>query len=228
MTPTRAVVFDLYGTLTDPAVESGRGRLDVEMAALVGADPVRWTAAMRASFTARATGAWGSVPEILRRLCAEAGVSLAPAPLVRAVEMRLVHHRRLTEPRPEAARVIRALRDRGLRIAVLSDATPEIDLTWRAFALRELIDAAVFSCHVGARKPASVMYDTVTARLGTPAAECLYVGDGSSGELTGAERCGMSAIRIAADHGMHLDEDTAWSGTTIAGLDDLLPIVERR
>jgi putative hydrolase of the HAD superfamily len=221
----RAVVFDLYGTLTDPAVESRRRGLDAELAAVVGADPAAWSAAMRSSFTARATGAWGPPAQILRRLCDELRLDVAPDVFERAVEIRLAHHRRLTAPRPEAERVVRSLRDHGLRTAVLSDATPEIDETWRTFELRGWIDVAVFSCRLGRRKPASETYDAVTTRLGVRPQECLYVGDGSSGELRGAERAGMRALRIASDHGERLDPDTDWAGTTIARLDELLPIV---
>jgi putative hydrolase of the HAD superfamily len=198
------------------------------MAAVVGADPERWAAAMRSSFTARATGAWGSVEQILRRLCDEVRVEVPPDVLGRAVATRLAHHRQLTVPRREADRVIRTLRRLGFRVAVLSDATPEIDETWRTFELRALIDVAVFSCRLGCRKPAAAMYEAVVTRLGTRPEECLYVGDGSSGELTGAERAGMRAVKIAADHGMHLDVDAAWTGTTISNLDELLPIAAPR
>jgi len=227
-TNLRAVVFDLYGTLTDPAVESRRGEFDVAMAAVVGADPVRWAAAMRASFTARATGAWGDEREIMRRLCDETGARVPPPVLDRAVETRLAHHRALTVARPEAARVLRALRGRGLLVAVLSDCTPEIEHTWRTFELRGLIDVAVFSCRLGCRKPAPAMYDAATSGLGAGPEECLYVGDGSSRELTGAERAGLRAVKIAADHGRHIDPDTGWVGTTISSLDELPPIVAPR
>jgi putative hydrolase of the HAD superfamily len=225
MTSVQAVVFDLYGTLTDPAVESRRGEYDVALAAIVGADPAKWAAAMRASFTPRATGVWGAAPQILRRLCDETGVVVSADVLERAVEARLDHHRRLTVPRPEAGRVLRAVRDRGLRIGVLSDCTPEMETTWPSFELRDLVDVAVFSCDVGRRKPAAVLYEMATARLGTPPSRCLYVGDGSSGELSGARRAGMRAVRIVADHGMHIDEETDWDGPTIASLDELLPML---
>jgi putative hydrolase of the HAD superfamily len=228
VTDVRAVVFDLYGTLTDPAVESGRRNLDAAMAGVVGADVGRWAAAMRSSFTARSTGAWGSVEQILRRLCDEVRVEVSSEVLERAVATRLAHHRQLTAPRPEADRVIRTLRGRGIRIAVLSDCTPEIDRTWPSFELRGLIDVAVFSCHLGCRKPAAAMYEAVVTRLATRPQDCLYVGDGSSGELSGAERAGMRAVRIAADHGMHIDVDVSWVGTTIPSLDELPAIASPR
>jgi len=222
MSELRAVVFDLYGTLTDPAVEARRVECDRALAAIVGADGARWTAAMRASFAARATGAWGDARSILRRLCDEVGVDPPADVFEEAVRARLVHHRELTAPRPEGARVLRALRDRGLRTAVMSDCTPEIETTWRSFPLRPLFDATVFSCEMRVKKPSEAMYAAVTTRLRVRPAECLYVGDGSSGELRGAERVGMRAVRIAADHGNHVDEERDWTGDAIATLDELL------
>jgi putative hydrolase of the HAD superfamily len=221
-----AVVFDLYGTLTDPDVEVRRPQYDAVLARVAGASPEAWTAAMRASFTERATGAWGGVEEILRRICGGLGLDPNAETLARLVELRIEHHRTLTAPRVEACDVLRRLRGRDVRIGVVSDCTPEIEFTWPTFAPATLVDAAVFSCRTGERKPAAIMYEQVVRRLDVDPRACWYVGDGSSRELTGAERFGMQAIKIDGAVGAGIDEDVDWTGPRIRRLDELLPLIE--
>jgi phosphoglycolate phosphatase-like HAD superfamily hydrolase len=58
---------------------------------------------------------------------------------------------------------------------------------------------------------------------------CLYVGDGSSRELTGASRVGMHAVLIRvpyedSDDAHRLDAEE-WQGSTVSALEDLLALV---
>ena len=60
--------------------------------------------------------------------------------------------------------------------------------------------------------------------------QCLYIGDGGSQELTGAEAVGMTAVRLAApDLKNHLvfDQDDTFDGQTITTLTDVLTLVDR-
>jgi putative hydrolase of the HAD superfamily len=54
----------------------------------------------------------------------------------------------------------------------------------------------VFSWREGCRKPDQRLYATVAERLGVPAAECWYVGDGGSREHDGARRAGMRPVLV--------------------------------
>jgi putative hydrolase of the HAD superfamily len=50
------------------------------------------------------------------------------------------------------------------------------------------------------------------------------VGDGGSGELTGAEQAGMTALRLEAPDAAETniyDPDTAWSGMAVASLSEV-------
>ncbi len=55
---------------------------------------------------------------------------------------------------------------------------------------------AVFSWQEGYRKPDPRLYATVSRRLGVPAAESWYVGDGGSREHEGARRAGMRPVLV--------------------------------
>ena len=113
-----------------------------------------------------------------------------------------------TRLRADAVPVLAALRQRGLRTGVISDCTHELPAFLPQLAVAPLLDVRVFSVQVGRCKPDPALYLAACQRLGLAPGDCLYVGDGGSQELTGAERAGMTAVRLAAP-----DLATTWSST---------------
>jgi putative hydrolase of the HAD superfamily len=83
-----------------------------------------------------------------------------------------------------------------LKIGVLSDCTDEIPILWPASVYADLVDAAVFSCVLGVRKPDQRTYAAVLTDLHVPAERCVYVGDGGSSELSGARTAGLRPVLL--------------------------------
>ncbi|MFG2044182.1 HAD family hydrolase [Dactylosporangium sp. NPDC048998] len=192
----RAVVFDFFGTLTDPGVEAGRrGAAAVTAAALgVPADPF-WQV-MRETFTERITGVHGDTRGMLRMIAERCGTEPTAAQLDAAVEAHHAGAVPLWRPRPGALDVLAGLRARGLRLGVLSDCGAELCQGWPSTVYAPYIDATVFSWQEGARKPDPRLYATAARRLGVAAAECWYVGDGGSREHQGALAAGMRPVLV--------------------------------
>ena len=84
----------------------------------------------------------------------------------------------------------------GFRIGLVTDCSWETVLLWPETPLPPYFDSTVFSCAVGMRKPDPRIYALACDQLGLAPERCLYVGDGDSDELAGAERVGMTALRI--------------------------------
>jgi putative hydrolase of the HAD superfamily len=87
--------------------------------------------------------------------------------------------------------------------------------------IAELLDATVYSVHLGVTKPHPALFQTVCHRLGVRPEQCVYVGDGGGRELSGARSVGMTAVRLAApDLVSHLvfDREPDWDGATVASL----------
>jgi putative hydrolase of the HAD superfamily len=126
---------------------------------------------------------------------------------------------------PGALDALDALRARGLRTAVASNAPFPPEMMHRQAALTGIaarVDAVVFSSEVGRRKPAPELYRAALDRLGVPAAEALYVGDRPVEDYDGPSRLGMRAVLCTA-----LARRPAGDGIpTIAGLGDLAVYVE--
>ncbi|WP_432972664.1 HAD family hydrolase [Dactylosporangium sp. CA-233914] len=192
----RAVVFDFFGTLTDPGIEGGRRDAAAVTAAALGVPAAAFWAAMVASFTERITGVHGGTRDVLREMARRCGVEPGEVRLDAAVE---AHHHGsvpLWKPRPGALELLAALRGRGLRLAVLSDCGAELCQGWAGTPYAPLVDATVFSWQEGTRKPDPRLYAAAAERLRTAADECWYVGDGGSREHQGALAAGMRPVLV--------------------------------
>jgi putative hydrolase of the HAD superfamily len=222
----RAVVFDFFGTLTRPI---RRGPDHLETARILGCDPTLMTALLDASYYRRASGDLGSAADNLRWIAARAGVDPSDEMVRAAVACRLRAVRHDTELRDEAVPVLWALRLRGLRTALVSDCTHELPVLLPSLPVAPLLDIAVFSVEEGVCKPDPSIYLAACQRLGVAPAECLYIGDGGSHELTGAAEVGMTAVRLAApDLADHLvfGADVDWPGRAVARLVGVLDEVD--
>lgn len=214
----RAILFDFYGTLTSACT---RGPAHATVPRLLGCDPADYFAVLDTSFYPRCRGAYGDALATMRWIAAELGVRVTPGRLRAAQAARLTAVRADTHLRPEAVPVLWRLRRAGVRLAVVSDCAWELPEIMHALPVGHLLDAKVYSVHVGQSKPHPRMYLTACERLGVEPEECVFVGDGGSRELTGAESLGMRAIRLAApdlaDHLQYASDD-AFTGKVAVSL----------
>ncbi|WP_433044927.1 HAD family hydrolase [Dactylosporangium sp. CS-033363] len=219
----RAVVFDFFGTLTDPGVEAGRRDAAFATAAALGVPPEAFWTAMASSFTERITGRHGDTRATLAEMARRCGEEPSGARLDAAVA---AHHQGsvpLWRPRPGVLGVLAGLRGRGLRLGVLSDCGAELCQGWDGTAYAPLIDATVFSWQERARKPSPRLYATIAERLGVAPGECWYVGDGGSREHQGARDTGMRPVLVtnAGYPGAAAHRDDPDSFTPPDAVDDL-------
>jgi putative hydrolase of the HAD superfamily len=220
------VIFDLFGTLTGG--ESARDHHLEAMAKALGAPPDDFRRVMRESFDRRAKGHLGGLRQTLGIVCDELGLTPSSKTLEQAVQIRMNGELQMLQPRQGAVEILHELRDRGLRIGLLSDCTPEILDIWPGLAYADLFDSAIRSCEVGWRKPDPRMYEAVLRGLGLEAADCLYVGDGGSSELRGAEAVGLRPVllRVAGEEYFRYDQEASWSGQTIEHLGQVLTLLD--
>lgn len=222
-----AVVFDFFGTLT-PSTPTGiwdeharRG------AAPLGIPAQQWLQALHVSFPERATGSLGDLRQTLRTLALRCGIDPGEEALATACAARFASQQELFVLRPDAAATLGRLRAMGLRVGVLSDCTVELTECWASLPLAPLVDAAVLSCLEGRRKPDPELFTTVASRLGVTPRDCLYVGDGGGGELTGASAAGMAAVMLRASDWAANDaysREDGWAGPALSCLAQV-PIV---
>ncbi len=81
------------------------------------------------------------------------------------------------EPFPDTVSTLRALRDRGVPVGVVSDTGFDLRPVFHALGMSSWIDVVVLSCEHGACKPDPSVFRTACARLGIEPAATLMVGD---------------------------------------------------
>lgn len=122
---------------------------------------------------------------------------------------------------PESQRCLIALRQRGLRLAVLTNfALPSIQLTLRHVGLDpSWFSALLSSAMIGIRKPDPAAYLAATEALGLPPQECVFVDDLLE-NVEAACALGMRGVLIDRQR-----RSEAGHVTRIDSLDGLLDLV---
>jgi len=130
-----------------------------------------------------------------------AGLEVPADTLYRILDLEQRCWDRAVRVAPGALEALDALRERGLRTAVASNAPfpPEMmHRQARLTGIAQRVDAVVFSSEVGRRKPAPELYQAALDRLGVTAREALFVGDREVEDFDGPRRLGMRAVLCAA------------------------------
>jgi putative hydrolase of the HAD superfamily len=173
----RAVVSDFGGVLTAPLMQ-GFARIQAD----TGVPAEAFGAAL-----ARATATDGRNPlfELEVGAITEAGFLATierelEVILGRSVTLHGFGERYMTALAPNEALFAhyRALHERGMRFAMLTNNVREWEPLWRTkLPIDEIFETVVDSGFVGLRKPDRAIYELVLERLGLPAAACAFVDD---------------------------------------------------
>ncbi len=110
---------------------------------------------------------------------------------------------RRVRPFPYLAEALRALKESGVRLAVLSDFPVERKLQY--LGLAGFWDCALTSEETGYLKPNPEPFQAVAARLALSPGEILFVGDKYLYDILGAHRVGMHTAhltRVPENHGV--------------------------
>ena len=96
----------------------------------------------------------------------------------------------------DAPDTLAALRDRGYRLAVVSNADGRVRALLEEAGLSPHFEFVVDSSEVGVEKPDPRIFHAATARLDLPASSCASVGDIYEIDVLGAREAGLEAILI--------------------------------
>lgn len=122
---------------------------------------------------------------------------------------------------PEAVQVLRELRARGLRMALVSNWSPTLDITLGRLGVTGFFDAIVCSALVGCAKPDERIFREALVRTAVDASRVLHVGDSYAADVLGARAVGMDAALLVRD----ADPAAAAYQPAISSLNGLLDLV---
>jgi HAD superfamily hydrolase (TIGR01509 family) len=153
-------------------------------------------------------------PAQVRRLLGEFGIEVGDDELARFLD---AEHRAWAPARQLAATthaLLEALRGRGLKLGLVSNAFDPPELLHRdlaEFGVAERLDVAVFSSEVGRRKPDPEIFLRALDALELAPSEALFVGDTLASDIAGAAALGMRTCQAlwfrADDDGGALEPD---------------------
>jgi putative hydrolase of the HAD superfamily len=95
------------------------------------------------------------------------------------------------EPNPAMIDLMRALKDEGYRMAMLTNNVREWEPLWRAMLPVDEIFETVVDC----RKPESRIYELTLERIARPAETCLFIDDVLV-NIEGARKAGLRAVHF--------------------------------
>ncbi len=120
-----AVLFDLFGTLIPTGPQPARIRNLKEMARILKVDPDGFARSWMESFDPRVRGEFGPLERTIERLAAAQGGHPRWTEVQRAARVRLRFARQLLASSGRVLSALDALRDAGVRLALVSDTSDE-------------------------------------------------------------------------------------------------------
>ena len=189
----KAIVFDLFETLI---TESGTRPPGVSsLAPALGCEREAFRSHWKTLRPAVKIGRL-SFRQALGEITTRLGAPTDDLTLQRLCEQRV---RTKTEPfeqlEPQIVAMLDDLRNRGLRLGVVSNCCAEDVAAWPHSPLASRFDCTVFSYEIGLAKPDPEIYREATRRLQADVSQTWFIGDGGDEELSGAELAGLRPFR---------------------------------
>ena len=111
----------------------------------------------------------------------------------------------------DALPFLHAVKDRGIKIAIVSNCSEHTRDLLQSNGVAELADALVLSCEVGAEKPAAQIFTHALDQLGVPARHAVFVDD-QPAYCAGAVDLGITTVQIVRGE---MDGKVPAPGTTV-------------
>jgi putative hydrolase of the HAD superfamily len=135
---------------------------------------------------------------MIRELLAGFAVELTEAEVDRFLEAEHAAWEPALQAGSTGHALLDSLRDRGLKLGLVSNAK---DPSWllhedlARMGLAERLDVAVFSSEIGKRKPHPLIFETALRELAVDPARTVFVGDSRYADMLGAKRLGMTTVQ---------------------------------
>ena len=200
--PIQTVFLDAGGVLVNPnwirvsAALADRGVV-VSAAALSAAEP-HAKKRLDTGDTIRATNDHQRGWTYFNLVLGEAGVALSDATDDALAELHVYHQQfNLWETVFEDTKpTLAALRARGFRLAVVSNANGTLHRAFARLGLTDAVDAVFDSCDEGIEKPDPRFFQLALDRVGANAATTVHVGDLFHVDVVGARAAGIEPVLL--------------------------------
>lgn len=170
----------------------------------------------------------GTTVALLRTLLDSQDLAVSAEDIRAALAAHYTVTRSNWRPAADALLTMRALREGGLQLGLLSNAGDDDDvrILARDCAFEPFLDFIVTSAQVGFRKPDQRAFQAALAHWDLPPAEIAMVGDRLDADIGGAKQAGVRAIWITGNP-LELGPDALQPDATIRNLNELGAVLAR-
>jgi putative hydrolase of the HAD superfamily len=215
--PSRAVIFDLWGTLVPFDWKSWEHTMTT-IVELLGFPREEFAREWKRDYERRLVS---DLRESTERVCRVLGGAPADA-IDESLKLRTEAHRRMFTPREDAVSTLQKLRARGYLTGLITNCSSEAPELLHESSLVGLFDVEVFSCTAGLKKPDREIYELATTQLEVDPQLSFFIGDGTDNELAGARAFGLQAVLLRPGDTKPPEN---WQGPEIASLSQVLELV---
>ena len=227
--PYKAIIFDLYGTLVGNYSRQAYDQTQKQMAEILNVPYPKFWQTMGETFKDRTLGSNRSFEDNIVEVCRRLNAKVNKTQIEQTVALNYEFTRNSIIPEPEVLGALDLLKRTAFHIGLITNCNANVPLLFPESPLAQYIDVPVFSCEERLKKPSHRIYEIASERLKLQPQECIYVGDGSGEELTGAAAVGMLPILKRADltdvYDPHRPEVENWQGIAIDEIAELCNIV---
>jgi putative hydrolase of the HAD superfamily len=194
----RAVTFDVGGTLIEPFPSVGHVYSEVAAQHGIRIAPAILNERFASSWKAKKN--FGHSMQDWSDLVDDTFVGLTPVPPSRTFFPEL--YRAFSDPGAwhlfeDVFPCLERLRQRGLRLGVISNWDERLVPLLEAIGLAKCFDATAVSIEVGEAKPGRKIFDFAQRELGLGAAHIVHIGDSPVEDVNGARAAGFEALLIS-------------------------------
>lgn len=123
---------------------------------------------------------------------------------------------------PETLDVLKALKAQGYELGIISNFDSRLFSVLRGLGIADFFDTVTISSLAHAAKPSARIFEQALEKHAVDPQDALHVGDSERDDVKGAVAVGLTGVLLARDM-----PPGASSGTTIATLRELLPLLSR-
>ena len=227
--PYKAVIFDLFGTLVENFSSQAYDQVQVQMAKILDIPYSKFRQVMLETINDKSSGGYHSVEGNILEICRRLSTEVNTIQIEQAVTLHYEFSESTLIIEPKVLEALDTLKSDGFLLGLITNCRPPIPSAFLQSEFAQYIAVPVFSCEERIKKPSRRIYEIACERLKVQPQECLYVGDGSGEELTGAAAVGMLPILKRVDLTDVYDPDRPevenWEGLAIDEISELSDIV---
>lgn len=227
--PYKAIVFDLFGTLVENFSSQAYDQVQVQMAKALDIPYPKFRQLMLETINDKSSDGYYAVEDNILEICRRLNIKVNTIQIEQVVTLHCEFSESTLIIESKVLDALDTLKSDGLLLGLITNCRPPIPSAFLKSSLVQYIDVPVFSCEERVKKPSRRIYEITCERLKVQPQECLYVGDGSGEELTGAAAVGMLPILKRADltdvYDPHRSDVENWQGHIIDEISELCTII---